>query len=329
MKHQIFEYAQDYYINNEANLLLKDRGLILKEDAIEATYHSKEISIIPSTIVVASWGAITSKDATVEVRVSLKVNGIWSKYVSYGRWGFGLKNKSYFQQMDLIKLDEDEMIVLDNLLATSIKYEIIFRRTNLNISSPKFNFISFALAAPNYTYNVSREKLPTYVLHDVPKLCQLVVPEIGNSICSPTTITMQLKYQGLDFSNFDEFEHRYIAIKSHDYGNDIFGNWVYCTVTAASFNLKAYVAKMYSIEELLQHLIDGPVGLSVRGRMISSEKDYTTKGHLLLAIGYKYIDDKLYILCNDPNVNNVYCEYSEDVIKETWRYVSYIVKKFD
>ena len=43
-------------------------------------------------------------------------------------------------------------------------------------------------------------------------------------------------------------------------------------------------------------------------------------------IGYKYIDGTLYILCNDPNVPNVYCEYSYTVIKNTWRNVSYVIE---
>lgn len=325
-KHQIFEYAQDYYINENSELLIKNNKLSLKDGITEAIYHSNEIKILPSRKIVASWGALTSVDATVELKVRLYVNGTWSDAVSYGEWGFGRKNGAHPQEDELMKLVEDEMIVLNDQLATSLKYEAILRRKNQNAESPKLNFVTFALEIPNYSYEIDKNLLQKEVIHDVPRLCQLVVPEIGNSICSPTSITMQLKYHGFNFEKYDEFEHRYIARISRDYGNEIFGNWVYCTVTAASFDLEAYVARMYSIGELLLHLNDGPVALSVRGRMISNEKDYTTKGHLLLAIGYKYVDDKLYILCNDPNVNNVYCEYSEDIIRDTWRYVAYVIK---
>lgn len=60
--------------------------------------------------------------------------------------------------------------------------------------------------------------------------------------------------------------------------------------------------------------------------MISSEKTYTTNGHLIVAVGYRYIDGKLYIICNDPNVSNVRCEYSVDVIKATWRKICYVIE---
>lgn len=324
--HQIFEFAKDLDILANRDFILIDGKLCLKNGVNEAVYQSIDIDILPSQKIVASWGAITNVDATVEIKVSLKVEDNWSEYVSYGEWGFGRKNGAHFQSDDLIKLVEDEMIPLNNKLVNGIKYQIILRRTAESVDSPKFNFVTFALDIPNYSYDIDTSKLAKHIEHDVPKLCQLVVPEIGNSICSPTTITMMLKYRGFNFSEYDEFEHRYIALKSRDYGNEIFGNWVYCTVTAASFDKIAYVARMYSIDELLMHLLSGPVALSVKGRMLSDEKDYTTKGHLMLAVGYEYVDDKLFILCNDPNVNNVFCKYSVDVIKETWRFVAYVMK---
>ena len=86
------------------------------------------------------------------------------------------------------------------------------------------------------------------------KINQNVVPVIGNSICSPTSSTMLLKYKGHDFSQFDEYENRYIANLARDYGNEIFGNWVYCTVIMTSFGERAYVMRMYSLDELPSYL---------------------------------------------------------------------------
>lgn len=171
--------------------------------------------------------------------------------------------------------------------------------------------------------------MPKEVVYDVPKLYQGAVPVIGNSICSATSTTMLLKYHGFHFSSFDaEYEHRYIASIVRDYGNNIYGNWVYNTVTMGGYGLNSYVARMYSVDELIYHLAYvGPVALSVKGTMISNEKTYTTAGHLIVAIGYKYVNDVLYIVCNDPNVENVYCEYSLSVINNTWRNITYVVEK--
>lgn len=179
----------------------------------------------------------------------------------------------------------------------------------------------------NYKFKVDISNLTKEKIYDVPKLYQNEVPSIGNSICSPTTSTMLLKYKGEDFKEFDEYEHRYIAYKFKEYNSGIFGNWVYNCVGMSSFGYNAYVSRMYSIDELVYHLATvGPCGLSVKGQMTSSEKNYYTNGHLIVAIGYKYVDDVLYIVCNDPNVPNVYCEYSINVIKNTWRNVAYVIE---
>lgn len=325
-KHQIFNFAKDLNLNE--GLELKEGKVVLKNGFNHSTIDSSVIEIIPSKSVVASWACITSKEANCEVKVRLRVEEKWSDYVSYGKWGFGLENEAHYQENSLIKLVEDEMKILDDKLADAIQYQIILERTSQSVESPKLSLITFALEILNYHYDVDTNNLPLEVYYDVPKLCQLVVPEIGNSICSPTSMTMLLKYKGIDLSVLnDEYEHRAFALLSRDYGNEIFGNWVYTTVAATSFGVDACVERMYSLDELRHHLATtGPIALSVRGRMLSDKKDYTTKGHLLVCNGYKYVDGSLYFICNDPNVNEVSCLYSEEIIQTTWRGVAYTIK---
>lgn len=313
--------------NNMDKLEIVDGKLVLKDNILEAMYESPIIETQAFRSLVASWAAITSKNATVELKVKAQVNGTWSEYITYGKWGLGLQNESHDQNNGLIKLSTDEVMVI-NSTATAIQYQVILRRTLATTESPKLSLVSFALEIPGYSYYVDTSELPKSKCYEVPRLNQNVVPTIGNIICSATSTTMLLKYKGLDFTEYDkEYEHRYIASIVKDYGNNIYGNWVYNTVTMGGYGFDAYVARMYSIDELIYHLATvGPVALSVKGKMVSSEKTYTTNGHLIVAIGYKYVDGKLYILCNDPNVPNVYCEYSEEVIKNTWRQIAYVIQ---
>ncbi len=313
--------------NNMDKLEIVDGKLVLKENIVEATYESPIIETQAFQSLVASWAAITSKNATVELKVKAQVDGVWSEYITYSKWGLGLQNVSYDQNNGIIKLSTDEVMVI-NSTASAIQYQVILRRTLATTESPKLSLVSFALEIPGYSYYVDTSELPKSKCYDVPRLYQNVVPTIGNIICSATSTTMLLKYKGLDFTEYDkEYEHRYIASIVKDYGNNIYGNWVYNTVTMGGYGFDAYVARMYSIDELIYHLATvGPVALSVKGKMVSSEKTYTTAGHLIVAIGYKYVDGKFYILCNDPNVQNVYCEYSESVIKNTWRQIAYVIK---
>ena len=86
-------------------------------------------------------------------------------------------------------------------------------------------------------------------------------------------------YQLEAIYQFDEYENRYIANLVADRGHNspTYGNWVYNTVTMGGYGLNAYVARMYSIEELLYHLAYvGPVSLSMKGQMTSNLKDYYT-----------------------------------------------------
>lgn len=324
--HQIIDRANDFSEELFNNVKLEDNKLVLDNDELVGSYESKEIKTINFKSLIASWAAISSTTSTVELMVKVKVGEKWSDYITYGSWGFGLQNKCYDQNNGIIKLSDDEVIVI-NGVASSIQYKVILKRNNIDDESPKLSLVSFALESNNYKFKVDISDLTKEKIYDVPKLYQNEVPSIGNSICSPTTSTMLLKYKGEDFKEFDEYEHRYIAYKFKEYNSGIFGNWVYNCVGMSSFGYDTYVSRMYSIDELVYHLATvGPCGLSVKGQMTSSEKNYYTNGHLIVAIGYKYIDDVLYIVCNDPNVPNVYCEYSINVIKNTWRNVAYVIE---
>lgn len=324
--HQRLMYAKDYETENMNNVEVKEDRLVLKDGMVEGYYESKEIETIDFSGLVASWAATSSTTATVELMVKVKVNNVWSDYITYHPWGFGLNNACYDQKKNLIRLDEDEVSTIGGN-GKAVMFKVILRRSTLGDASPKLTLVSFALKNTSYAYPVDITNLPKEVIYDVPRLNQNVVPTIGNIICSATTSTMLLKYKGENFSQYDQYEHRYIAGKVKENNTGIYGNWVYNTVLMSSFGYTSYVARMYSIEELMYHLANvGPVGLSVKGQMTSSEKSYYTNGHLIVGIGYKYIDGTLYILCNDPNVPNVYCEYSYTVIKNTWRNVSYVIE---
>lgn len=325
--HQIVSRASSYDLSNSTNLELVDGKMVLVDGATEGVYTSNEIASIDFSELVLSWASTSSETATAEVKVSVKIDGVWSEYITYYPWGFGLQNKCYDQTYSTVKLVEDEVKVLNGKTANAIRFTVTLRRASATNESPKYSLTSFALYSSSYTYPVDISGLPKEVVHSVPKLYQQIVPTIGNSICSPTTSTMLLKYKGENFSQYDEFEHRYIANKFREYNTMLFGNWVYNTVGMSSFGYDVYVARIYSIEELVEHLANvGPVGLSVKGQMTSDKKDYYTGGHLIVGIGYRYVNDVLYIVCNDPNVPEVECMYSYNVMKNTWRNVAYIIE---
>lgn len=316
------------------NIKVNDLGkLVLEDNATEGTFISEEYEHSGFYEAVATWNAITSQNATCELEVSIKVGDKFSDYVSYGIWGLGLKNKCVDQSNSLIKLNDDEIKVLNNKTATGFRYKITLRRNNIATASPIVSLVSVAFNIKDYNYDVDNALIGSGVQYDVPKLYQHDVPTIGNSICSITSSTMLLKYKGHDFSNINKLEHEYIAGLFKDYGNDIFGNWVYNCVGMGSYGEISYVKRFFSTNEFLYSLQEvGPMAASIAGsvnytKIANNEKgSYKTNGHLIVVTGFEIIDGNTNIYINDPNVNGVAVKMTLSDFLNVWRNVSYIVE---
>ena len=324
-------HAKDYNETKMNNVELENDRLVLKDGQIYGEYESDVLETISFNECVPSWAAITSTTSTVEFLIKVRVNGSWSDYITYcsGGWGLGLQNKANDKSNSLIKLSTDEIKLYNSKSADAIQFKLILRRTTTSNESPKVSLCAFALKGTNYSApSYSLDSLPNNVKHVVPKLYQGAVPTIGNSICSPTSSTMLLKYKGLSFTDKDaQYEHRYIAGLAKDYGNGIYGNWVYNTVTMSAYGFNSYVARFYSVAELCHHIATvGPVACSMKGQMTSDMKNYYTNGHLITIIGYEYNNGVLTLISNDPNVKEVECRYTEAVFTNTWRNIVYVIE---
>ena len=319
--------------DNMTNLKISDRYLVLNDDAVSGEYVSDEIATSEFLSLVPTWDALTSTTATVQFMVRVCVNGTWSNYVKYSDsgWGLGLSNKCYDQDAGVAKLVEDEFKIKSGT-ATKVQYKLIFNRTNLDVDSPKLFLVTLALELKNAPENIAStyyNLLPSSVNYNVPKLYQRAVPSIGGVICSATSSTMLLKYKGMSFVDKDpQYEHRYIASLVKECNTNVYGNWCFNCVTMGAFGFYSYVERMFSIEELVFHLAEyGPVAISVKGQMTSNIFDYYTAGHLLVIKGYIRNDKgEITFIANDPNVQQVECQYSEQIIKQVWRNVIYTIE---
>lgn len=273
-----------------------------------------------------SWSAITNKKDNIEVFIQIRVNNEWSDYFTYGLWGLGKDNYYYNQDCKVAYMDVDEVLAKGQANGFRFKVELH--------NNAKLDLICVALKLNNYKTKVSDKYLPSIVDYDVPKFNQNMVPVIGGEMCSATTSAMLLTFMGEDFTKFDkEFPHRYVAGLVADPGHNAptYGNWVYNTAAISAFGYRSYVKRVYSWEELKYHLAKvGPVGLSIKG----DTGLYKTGGHLIVVKGYKVVDGKTFVICNDPNINSrfgegLFVEYSFplDVFNNFSRGVLYVVEK--
>ena len=284
------------------------------------------------TELVGSWSAITTAESTAELKIAVKSGGVWSRYFTYGEWGLGGENLYYNQKDEKVHMLIDEILLNDGNTGTAFCFEVVLKK------EAKLSLVCITLQLPNYTYEVDAKDLPDYVCYDVPCLNQNMVPVIGGEMCSATTSAMLLKYKGFDFKDKDsEFEHRYIASLVADNGHHspTYGNWVFNTAVISAFGVDSYVARHYSWEELKLHLATiGPVGASIRGDVGL----YKTGGHLIVVRGYREVDGKTYVICNDPNINSrfgndkdgkplfVYYEFPLEVFESFHRGVLYVIE---
>lgn len=316
------------FMGEKENLIIKDQKLVLENNALEGTYYTGEIETSEFQSVVPSWAATSSTSATCELAISIRCNDIWSEYLSYNEWGLGLDNALTKKSDDFVEFSEDVTKMIDGNYGDAFKMKIVLRRDSLNNVSPEVALIALAINFKDltYDYDVDISNLEKHVDYDVPKLYQQVVPEIGDSICSATSSTMLLMYKGHEFE--DELPHRYVASLVYDHGNEIYGNWVYNTVTMGAFGEDSYVKRFYSINELLTSLATlGPMAASVKGDVVNDVHSYHTNGHLLVVRGYDIDEDgNITMTINDPNVSTTLCHMTLDDFQNIWRNVSYIVE---
>ena len=275
----------------------------------------------------ASWVSQTPNKSLVELEISVFVGEEQSKFFSYGKWALYGENLYYDQDDEKVFMSVDEVICKKGYVGNGFQYKVTLER------DAELSLVCVALKLNDYSYPVDANFLPSTCIYDVPKLNQNMVPVIGHEMCSATTTAMLLKFKGMSFKEYDaEFEHRYVASLVADRGHNAptFGNWVYNTIVMGAFGYTAYVARMYSWEELKLHLAKvGPVGASIKG----DTGVYKTGGHLLVVVGYKEVDGKVYVVCNDPNINErfgeglfVRYEFPLETFMNFWRGVAYVIE---
>ena len=325
--HNYLQRAKDLKKFDLDNLEYKKGKIVVIDKSKPGILVSPIVNSRKFSKLTACFSALTCNENTCELSIQVRYNGNFSDYYTYGEWSLYGPNLYYNQDGVDSCMNVDEVLMKDDKLGDGFRFKVVLK------NDAKLSLVNVALKLKDYTYKVEDKYLPTYVDYDIPCLNQNMVPVIGNEMCSATTSTMLLNFKGFSFKDKDpEFEHRYVASLVADNGHHAptYGNWVYNTAAISAFGVDAYVARQYSWEELKRHLAKvGPVGASIKG----DTGLYKTGGHLIVVRGYKIVDGKTYVLCNDPWINDrfgkglfVYYEFPLDVFMSFHRGVVYIVE---
>lgn len=293
-------------------------ALALAEGATEGTFTSAVYSVQDFTKMVASWNAAIYDGTSVEIEARAFTDGAWGNWFSWGKYGMsvlrGCTNSS--------AVDE----YAPGGTITQAQFRAVLRRDSAETQSPVLRQLTFSIkkvkkdengkeiitTIPTYMETPVAE-LPASKFNAAPAYSQLIRdPEIGNSICSPSTITVLLNARNPELDLIPE--ELALSVQDFNYG---FGNWAFCTSAAGLYGYESYV-QYGNIDIVLQELANGrSVGLSVSySPNDSGSHPYLpgsyggTGGHLISIVGYEFEDgavgdmDKLYLISSDTYSKN-------------------------
>lgn len=312
---------ENIYFNSE-------KKLVINNSVTRGSYLSPVIITNKFTELVASWNSITPKDSNVELFIRVKQKDNWSQWFSYGKWSFNSTNSSVKNQSDtLARMNIDTIKVND--FADGFQYKIELNRDSTNTSSPLVSLIGATLhLQEEYLEAINLTNIDWHNNIDVPQNSQMVAYLDPRVICSPTSLTMLLRYYDIDYTP------EKTALKAKDNGANIYGNWTYNIAVAGELGLDAYVSRLTTIDELkylIAHNIPVAASITVsdKSQLIGAPMAYPS-GHLLIVRGFVLRDDVEYVIVNDPAADDnesVVREYQLDQFINAWKNYVYIVKE--
>ena len=121
-------------------------------------------------------------------------------------------------------------------------------------------------------------------------------------ICSPTSLTMVLKY--LTDKNIDPIK---TANQVYDSALDSYGSWQFNVAYASELlrpNYFVHLKRLKNFQDILDNIKNNlPVIVSVRGEIKDAPRPYN-RGHVMVVAGYN--DKKKLVICYDPAFDNNY-----------------------
>jgi hypothetical protein len=297
----------------------KDNGKYMSE----GVYTSEVIYTAPFEYMVLSWNVDAPEGTSVKIEAkalsSNYGNPTWTDWLSWGTWATyqgraSLTRANATDSRNLAYVNTDVLTIRGTAqTASAVRYRLTLKTEDPK-KTPVVRLVAGTLrntlagqAIPSvYPVNDKTPDLTNLVKEiDVPTYSQYIRdPEIANSICSPTSMTMILNYHGVKLlpeeAAWGVFDDVY----------DGFGVWPFNTAYASSFGFDSYVRYCESINDLKREVYNGyPAAVSVKYRNSETvNKSYPvvhgapisyTGGHLIVVVGFTFENGKEYVIVND------------------------------
>lgn len=307
--------------NQLNNLKMNGDFVELQENVEEGYLETPIIETEKFAEITPSWNSRTDKDSSVELFIKLRIENSWTPYISYGIWSTDGNNIGINEHYsdDIIRATDDRVFVKDGKFGDAVQIKVVFKGKN-----SKLKLIAFSTDAGE---DEVLEGNYLRILDNVPMISQLASGhKDAHVICSPTSLTMVLKYHGKEV-NLDQ-----VTRGTLDSGNDAYGNWPQNAAFAGEMGMRAYTRKCKSINPVKNYIAKGiPVVASVcmkEKEMLEGAISAFPSGHLMVVVGFDIKDGVEYIVVNDPAANSneeVRKYYKLDQWVNVWRHYIYAV----
>lgn len=261
----------------------------------------------PFNIALASWNGFSPvNQGGFRVFLRFPWGTGWSPWLEVGFWEnnywAGSKSTTYGGGY----IDIDTAILYNDRDQWQAKVE--FERDNTSVQSPAIHRFSVQVSDQATTDELNMASIvadnPPAIFYSAQFTYQNSVdPDIGGSICSPTTTAMILSSLGHTVNVLD------FAWETYDPYYHIFGVWPRAVQSASRYDVEGYVNRYRTWNEAYETLAAG-------GRIAMSIGQPLYSGHLLMLAGF---DNSGRPIVHDPARSNGYSYvYNKTSISQAW-----------
>lgn len=290
--------------------------------------------------IIASWNVVAPNGTWVRVQVRGKTatrTGSWDKIADWGYGTAGVHRASGTAQSDdYSRVNVDTVVTNGTYRYRSWQIRVLLVRPYGVNATPRLSSIG-AVAATYSTRNpaVSRTTMTADTKLAVPRYSQMIHRGEydqwgggGASWCSPTSVSMVLRYFGsgpepadYSWSKYADSFVDHAARYTYDYRYDAAGNWPFNTAYAGRYGLDAFVTRLNNLRDAEAFIKNGiPVVASIRyakGALTGSAVA-SSNGHLLVIVGF--LKDGR-VVVNDPAASSnstVRRVYNRSQFEKAW-----------
>ena len=312
-----------------SNIQLDDHGalelLLPDQPARRGTFSGQAVSPIIENLsfeeAIPSWNAQAPSGTWIEVQTRVRANHKWSQWYEMGVWTAAsdgaIRRHSVANQQD-----ETARVAVDTLVMQSRPAEGIQVRLRLysesNEISPVVSNMAVALsnhAVTNPSLSSGDPQLWGRSLN-IPACSQMVYPDGGEIWCSPTSVSMVLRYwaqeAGEDVGDCEAWVRRAVD-GVYDEVYEGHGNWPFNVAYASTQGMEGHITRLSGLDEAETWIARGvPLIVSLgwnKGELDNAPFDHST-GHLAVLSGF---DAQGNPIVHDPG------GFTNEAVKRTYR----------